>query len=130
MVNVSAPYATTGKPGVVHSACAKAGVEVLTKTLAAEWAGYNIRVNAVSPGPYQNQGARDRLWPSETREQSLPDEIPLGRFGRASEVAEIVCVLASRALPRVTGSVWVARAWGLPVAQGSAGGRSPESGAD
>ena len=38
IVNVSAPYATTGKPGVVHSACAKAGVEVLTQTLAAEWA--------------------------------------------------------------------------------------------
>ena len=70
-------------------------------------AGYNIRVKAVSPGPFQSQGARARLWPSETTEQSLLGEIPLGRFGRASEVAEIICVLASRALPWVT----VASGW-------------------
>jgi len=108
IVNVSAPYATTGKPGVVHSACAKAGVEVMTKTLAAEWAELKIRVNAVSPGPFHSEGAARRLWPDAELEQAVLDQIPMGRFGRASEVAELVCLLASDHLPWVTGSVWVA----------------------
>jgi NAD(P)-dependent dehydrogenase (short-subunit alcohol dehydrogenase family) len=68
IVNVSAPYASTGKPGVVHSACAKAGVEAMTRTLAAEWASLGIRVNAVSPGPFESKGAAERLWPSPEME--------------------------------------------------------------
>ncbi len=108
IVNVSAPYATTGKPGVVHSACAKAGVEVMTKTLAAEWAPLGIRVNAVSPGPFQSDGAAARLWPDEETEQAILDQIPLGRFGTAQEVGELVCLLASDLVPWVTGSVWLA----------------------
>lgn len=115
IVNISAPYATTGKPGVVHSACAKAGVEALTKSLAAEWASLGIRVNAVSPGPFHSRGAADRLWPSEEIEQKILDEIPLGRFGTAEEVGEIVCFLASDASPWITGSIWLADGgWMLP----------------
>jgi NAD(P)-dependent dehydrogenase (short-subunit alcohol dehydrogenase family) len=122
IVNISAPYATTGKPGVVHSACAKAGVEALTKTLAAEWAPYGIRVNAVSPGPFESRGARDRLWPSQEIEQAVLSEIPLGRFGGAHEVAEIVCLLASCRLPWVTGSIWCADGgWSLPAPLGGVG---------
>jgi NAD(P)-dependent dehydrogenase (short-subunit alcohol dehydrogenase family) len=114
-VNVSAPYATTGKPGVLHSACAKAGVETMTKTLAAEWAPLGIRVNAVSPGPFQSDGAADRLWPDEELERAVLEQIPLGRFGRADEIAELVCLLASPQLPWVTGSIWLADGgYGLP----------------
>ena len=80
IVNISAPYASGGKPGVVHSACAKAGVESMTRTLAAEWARYGIRVNAVSPGPFESTGAAERLWPSEELEKAVLDQIPLGRF--------------------------------------------------
>jgi NAD(P)-dependent dehydrogenase (short-subunit alcohol dehydrogenase family) len=115
IVNVSAPYATTGKPHVVHSACAKAGVEAMTRSLAAEWAPYGIRVNAVSPGPFTSTGAADRLWPSEELERQVRDSIPLGRFGTAEEVAELVCLLASSATPWVTGSIWLADGgWSLP----------------
>lgn len=117
IVNISAPYAATGKPGVVHSACAKAGVEAMTRSLASEWASHGIRVNAVSPGPFVSQGAAERLWPSEEMEQQVLDQIPLGRFGTAEEVAELVCVLASAATPWVTGAVWLADGgWTLPQA--------------
>ena len=115
IVNVSAPYASTGKPGVVHSACAKAGVEAMTRTLAAEWASLGIRVNAVSPGPFESEGAADRLWPSPEMEAHVRGEIPLGRFGRASEVADVIAWLASDRAAWVTGSVVVVDGgWSLP----------------
>lgn len=108
IVNVSAPYATTGKPGVVHSACAKAGVESMTRTLAAEWAELGIRVNAVSPGPFHSEGAAERLWPDERMEEAVRRQIPLGRFGTAAEVASLVTFLASDQAAWVTGAVWTA----------------------
>jgi len=115
IVNISAPYARDGKPGVVHSACAKAGVEAMTRTLAAEWAPLRIRVNAVSPGPFESEGAADRLWPSDELERAVWGQIPLGRFGRAREVAEMVCYLASPAAEWVTGSIMlVDGGWSLP----------------
>jgi len=116
IVNVSAPYASTGKPGVVHSACAKAGVEAMTRTLAAEWASLGIRVNAVSPGPFESRGAAERLWPSPEMEEAVRRQIPLGRFGTAEEVAELVCFLASPLSPWITGSVFVVDGgWSLPL---------------
>jgi len=115
IVNISAPYAATGKPGVVHSACAKAGVEAMTRSLAAEWAPYGIRVNAVSPGPFTSRGAAKRLWPAAEIEQAVLDQIPLGRFGTAEEIAELVCFLASPASPWITGASWLADGgWTLP----------------
>jgi len=115
IVNISAPYAFGGKPGVVHSACAKAGVESMTKTLAAEWAEYRIRVNAVSPGPFHSEGAAVRLWPSDEIEQAVKDQIPLGRFGSAEEVARLVCLVASDEASWMTGSIVVADGgWTLP----------------
>ncbi|MHC4338781.1 MAG: SDR family oxidoreductase [Planctomycetota bacterium] len=117
IVNISAPYASTGKPGVVHSACAKAGVDAMTRSLAAEWAQYRIRVNAVSPGPFVSKGAAERLWPSEEIEKAVLDQIPLGRFGTAEEIAELVCLLASPAASWITGSVLLADGgWSLPEA--------------
>ena len=116
IVNVSAPYAATGKPGVVHSACAKAGVEALTRTLAAEWASLGIRVNAVSPGPFESEGASDRLWPSAEIEETVRRQIPLGRFGTAGEVADLIVWLGSDASSWVTGAVWVMDGgWSLPA---------------
>ncbi|MFB3906907.1 MAG: SDR family oxidoreductase [Candidatus Eisenbacteria bacterium] len=108
IVNVSAPYARDGKPGVVHSACAKAGVETMTRTLAAEWAPHGIRVNAVSPGPFASRGAADRLWPSIEHEEEVRRKIPSGRFGAPEEIAELVCFLASPAAGWIMGAVLLA----------------------
>lgn len=115
IINISAPYARDGKPGVVHSACAKAGVEAMTRTLAAEWAPLGIRVNAISPGPFESAGAAARLWPSPEIEEEIRRQIPLGRFGRPDEVAELVCYLASPAAEWITGTILLADGgWSLP----------------
>jgi NAD(P)-dependent dehydrogenase (short-subunit alcohol dehydrogenase family) len=95
IVNILATYAWTGGPGTIHSACAKAGVLAMTRTLAVEWARYGIRVNAISPGPFETEGARDRLWPMEEIRKAITDEIPLKRFASPEEVAMGVLYLVS-----------------------------------
>src|SRR5262249_36648928 len=101
---------------------AKAGVEAMTRTLAAEWAPYGIRVNAVSPGPFQSRGAADRIWPSEEIEEKVRSAIPLGRFGETEEGAEIVCWLASPAAAWITGTILLADGgWTLPESLFDAG---------
>ena len=52
---VSADYADSGSGFVLHSACAKAGVEAMTRSLAAEWARYGMRFNCISPGPIETK---------------------------------------------------------------------------
>jgi len=103
ILNVVATYAWTGGPGTVHSACAKAGVLAMTRTLAVEWARHGIRVVAVAPGPFVSQGASDRLWPSAELEERVRRSIPLGRFAERSEVAEACSWMVSDAAAYVTG---------------------------
>ncbi len=107
ILNIVATYATTGMAGVAHSASAKAGVLALTKSLAAEWARFSIRVNAIAPGPFHSQGAAANLWPTEEAERRIREQIPLGRFGTAEEVAAHCLYLLSPACAYVTGECLV-----------------------
>lgn len=93
--NILATYAWTGGPGTIHSASAKAGVLAMTRTLAVEWARYGIRVNAIAPGAFETEGARERLWPTEEIRQRLLEDIPLRRFSTPEEVAAAVLFLLS-----------------------------------
>jgi NAD(P)-dependent dehydrogenase (short-subunit alcohol dehydrogenase family) len=103
ILNVVATYAWTGGPGTVHSACAKAGVLAMTRTLAVEWARHGIRVLAIAPGPFDSKGSADRLWPSEELEERVRRSIPLGRFASRGEVAGAAAWLLSDAASYVTG---------------------------
>ena len=103
ILNIVATYAWTGGPGTVHSACAKAGVLAMTRSLAVEWARHGIRVVAVAPGPFDSTGAADRLWPSEELRQRVRRGIPLGRFATRTEVARAVAWLVSPEAAYVTG---------------------------
>lgn len=95
ILNIVATYVWTGGPGVVHSACAKAGVATMTQTLAVEWARHKIRVNAIAPGPIETKGAARQLWDSPAAKAAIEREVPLGRFGTVEEVANLALFLVS-----------------------------------
>jgi len=103
ILNIVATYAWTGGPGTVHSACAKAGVLAMTRTLAVEWARHRIRVLAVAPGAFDSDGAADRLWPSEELREKVRAAIPLGRFADRDEVARAAAWLLSDDAAYMTG---------------------------
>jgi NAD(P)-dependent dehydrogenase (short-subunit alcohol dehydrogenase family) len=106
VLNIVAGYAWTGAPGVSHSGAAKAGVLDLTRSLAVEWAP-RIRVNAVSPGPIDGTEGIKRLADDLGLRETLEKSVPLGRMGRAGEVADACLFLASPAASYVTGACLV-----------------------
>jgi NAD(P)-dependent dehydrogenase (short-subunit alcohol dehydrogenase family) len=96
VLSIVTTYAWTGSAYVVPSACAKAGVLAMTRSLAVEWAKYGIRLNAIAPGPFPTEGAWDNLLPEPIREKFNPkNKVPVGRVGEHQELANLVAYLLS-----------------------------------
>jgi len=108
ILNVGATYAWTGGPGTMHSACAKAGVHTMTKTLAVEWARFGIRVNCLVPGPLMTEGASSKLFPTPEVQKLVTDQVPLRRFGTPEEMATLAAFLCSDDAAYVTGEIFTA----------------------
>lgn len=107
-LNIVTTYSFTGSGYVVPSACAKAGVLTLTKSLAVEWAKYGIRSNAIAPGPFPTDGAFSRLFPEKVQQIATPEErIPLKRNGHHQELANLAAYLVSDYAAYVNGEVVV-----------------------
>jgi len=107
ILNLVAAYAWTGGPGTIHSACAKAGVVCMTRTLAVEWARYKIRVNAIAPGPVETEGAGSKLWGTPQARNALLTTVPRGRIGTPEEIAQASAYLVSDFADFITGEVLV-----------------------
>lgn len=105
-LNIVTTYAWTGSGYVVPSACGKAGVLALTRSLAVEWAKYKIRSNAIAPGPFPTEGAWSRLLPGELVKKFDPAQrIPLKRVGEHQELANLAAYLMSDYSGYVNGEV-------------------------
>ncbi len=105
-LNIVTTYAWTGSGYVVPSACGKAGVLALTRSLAVEWAKYKIRSNAIAPGPFPTEGAWSRLLPGELVKKFDPAKrIPLQRVGEHQELANLAAYLMSDYSAYVNGEV-------------------------
>ncbi|MDQ3191474.1 MAG: SDR family oxidoreductase [Bacteroidota bacterium] len=106
VLSIVTTYAWTGSGYVVPSACAKAGVLALTRSLASEWGKYGIRLNAIAPGPFPTEGAFSRLFPEEIKKVLDPlQRIPLKRYGEHSELANLASYLVSDYSAFVNGEV-------------------------
>jgi NAD(P)-dependent dehydrogenase (short-subunit alcohol dehydrogenase family) len=105
ILSIVTSYAMTGSAFVLPSACAKAGVLAMMRSLAVEWAAYGIRLNAVAPGPFPTEGAFSRLMPGSELEKQALRRIPSRRFGEHAELMNLVAYLMSDASPYQTGDL-------------------------
>lgn len=107
VVNISAPQA--GQPVVLqsHVCAAKAGVDMLTKTLAMEWGSLGVRVNSIWPGAVEGTEGMARLAPSDEAKKHIIERLPLQRFAQPEDIAEMALFLCTPGASYVTGSVIV-----------------------
>ncbi|MGE6569679.1 SDR family oxidoreductase [Shewanella vesiculosa] len=118
IIQISAPQAYIAMPLQVHVCAAKAGVDMLTRTLALEWGVEGIRINSIVPGPIADTEGFNRLAPTDELQQRVANSVPLKRNGQGQDIANAALFLASDMASYITGVV-------LPVDGGwSLGGAS------
>jgi peroxisomal 2,4-dienoyl-CoA reductase len=107
IINISATLHYAATPLQIHASAAKAAIDSMTKSLALEWASLGIRVNGIAPGPIDDTEGMSRLAPGDVKERMLKT-IPIGRFGRIDEIANVAVFLASDAASLLHGETVVA----------------------
>jgi NAD(P)-dependent dehydrogenase (short-subunit alcohol dehydrogenase family) len=121
VINISAPQAFIPMKAQIHVCAAKAGVDMITRTLALEWGAAGVRVNSVVPGPIDGTEGMARLAPDEKIRKMVARSVPLGRLGTPEDIGNACLFLASPLGSFVTGTI-------LPVdggwSQNSCGGMS------
>jgi len=92
VISILVTWVWTGSPYVVPSAMSKAGLHVMTKSLAVEWGKHGIRLNASAPGPFPTEGATKRLRPGADFGESTKVN-PMRRIGKMSELQNLATFL-------------------------------------
>lgn len=106
IVNIASTSGLLGKASLVAYSASKGAMLQFTKALAAEWARYNIQVNAIAPGAFETDAQKAVLESPDILKRRLA-KIPARRMGEAAEIGPLVCYLASPLSDFVTGSVFV-----------------------
>ncbi len=107
VISILTTWIWNGGPFTVPSAMAKAGVNIMIKSLATEWGPNGIRLNAIAPGPFPTKGAWERLSPQSsgggTDLSDIGGRIPLGRNGKMEELANLATFLMADGCEYLTG---------------------------
>lgn len=121
IINISAPQAFVPMELQVHVCAAKAGVDMITRSLALEWGRDGVRINSIVPGPIAGTEGMRRLAPTPELKQQVSDSVPLRRWGTPQDIANCAMFLASPYAEYISGAV-------IPVDGGwSLGGASVRS---
>jgi NAD(P)-dependent dehydrogenase (short-subunit alcohol dehydrogenase family) len=117
VISILATWIWNGGPYTVPSAMSKAGINIMTKSLAVEWAPHGIRLNAIAPGPFPTKGAWERLNPGAASGGDSSGVNPMGRVGKMSELANLATFLMADGCDYLTGQT-IAIDGGLHLATG------------
>jgi len=107
IVCISANHATQPIAYQSHVCAAKAGIELLTRTIAIEWGPEGVRANCITPGPTDDTEGMKRLAPTEEIRNRIVKHVPLRRYGTKDELADLALFLCSDAAAYITGAVYV-----------------------
>ena len=102
VVTILVTWVWSGSPYVVPSAMSKAGLHIMTKSLAVEWGRHGIRLNAIAPGPFPTEGATKRLRPGSDFGDSSKTN-PMRRIGQMPELQNIATFLMADGCEWLTG---------------------------
>jgi NAD(P)-dependent dehydrogenase (short-subunit alcohol dehydrogenase family) len=103
IVSIVVTWVWSGSPFVVPSAMSKAGVHVMTQSLAVEWGRYGIRLNAIAPGIFPTEGAGKRLAPGRNVRDEAVAVNPMGRTGKMQELQNLAAFLMADGAEFLTG---------------------------
>ena len=117
VISILTTWIWNGGPFTVPSAMSKAGLNIMTKSLAVEWGPHGIRLNAIAPGPFPTKGAWERLSPQSLGGGDTGNYNPMGRNGQMPELANLAVFLMADGVDYLTGQT-VAIDGGLHLASG------------
>jgi len=117
-ISITTTYTVRGSGFVVPSAAAKAGVENMSRSLASEWGRYGIRLNCISPGPIETEGAFSRLDPTGSFAAEMINRNPCGRLGEVEEISNLASFLLSDYASWMTGETVTLDGGELPFMAG------------
>ena len=110
VISILTTLVHSGGPFTVSSAMSKAGIDIMTKSLAVEWAQHGIRLNAIAPGPFPTKGASERLNPrsmrsgtTDTTQDPAVARNPMGRVGEMQELRNLATFLMADGCDYLTG---------------------------
>lgn len=105
VINISAPQSQQPAALQMHVCAAKAGVDMVTRVAAIEWGPLGVRVNSVIPGPIEDTEGMRRLAPTPALQKVVVESVPLRRYGKAQDIADVCLWLGSKAASYVSGAV-------------------------
>lgn len=105
IINISAPQSAIAMIAQSHVSAAKAGVDMITRSLCVEWGAEGIRINSVIPGPIDGTEGMKRLAPTEGVREAVKQSVPLKRMGTVDDIANVCMFLSSDCAKFITGAV-------------------------